>query len=97
MKYMNGWDVELAVQRTAARPVQNKAARFLYEYMEQVNAHSDGWAYWAAPVRSAARLMSLVESPVEITEQQFRSALIPIKSFYTRRGRAAGMTYPEVL
>jgi hypothetical protein len=39
--------------------------------------------------------MTLVEGS-DATEAQFKAALSPIKSFYTRRGNAAGMTYPEV-
>ena len=38
--------------------------------------------------------MKLVESH-DATEADLRAALAPIKSFYTRRGNAAGMHYPQ--
>jgi hypothetical protein len=95
MLFMNEYEITLAVDRTAIHPIQNKAARFLASFTEQVNAHSDGWPYWSVAVRSASRLMTLVQSPNEITETQFNSALVPIKSFYTRRGYKAGMQYPS--
>jgi len=63
--------------------------------MEQTNEHSDGWAYWSAPLKAADKLMTLIESG-DATEAQYKSALSPIKAFYTRRGNAAGMTFPQV-
>jgi len=45
MKYMNDYDMELALRR-ASGDVQIRAARFLIAFCEQVNEHSDGWAYW---------------------------------------------------
>ena len=95
MKFMNEYDIEVAQRRNANHPVLSRASRFLGILKEEVNEHSDGWAYWAAPVRAAAKLMTLVESQ-DATEAQFKAALSPIKSFYTRRGIAAGMQYPEV-
>lgn len=106
LHFMNQWDVEEAAQRYAKHPVLGKATRFLKEFMEEVNQHSDGWAYWKAPVAAAGQLMTLIEagradrnSPTgesQITEQAFRKALAPIKSFMTRRGLAAGMQMPQI-
>lgn len=95
MKFMNEYDISLAEQRHIGHPVLARATQFLMDFREEVNAHSDGWAYWGAPVRAAAKLMTLVEGH-DATEAQFKAALSPIKSFYTRRGNAAGMQYPEV-
>ena len=65
--------------------------------MNEVNEHSDGWSYWNPPAKAAAKLMKIVNGYMEPTEYQLKLALIPIKSFYTRRGYAAGMKFPEVL
>jgi hypothetical protein len=95
MKYMNDYDIALALQRNHNHPVQSRATHFLFQFKEEVDSHSDGWAYWAAPVRAAKKLMELVESN-DATEEQLKTALSPIKSFYTRQGNQAGMIYPEV-
>jgi hypothetical protein len=107
MLYMNEYEIETAVKLLANDPT-GKMARFLRDFKDEVNAHSDGWAYWRAPLRAARQLMMLVNSAVsakrpnrdtvfiDISEKGFTKALAPIKSFYTRRGYAAGMKFPEV-
>lgn len=96
MLFMNQWEIESAASQYANRPhpVLSKATRFLASFVNQVNSRSDGWAYWAPPVRAAAKLITLIQSG-DATEAQYAVALRPIKSFYTRRGYAAGMTFPE--
>lgn len=102
MKYMNDFDISDAKRRHAMLPVLSKAVSFLEAFKEEVNAHSDGWAYWKAPVKAADKLMTMIEVDLETgchidaTEAKFRAALTPIKSFYTRRGNAAGMSYPSI-
>lgn len=98
MKYMNEYDIQRAAYQSQGKPVLNKAVRFLATFRDEVNAHSDGWAYWKAPVKAAEKLMTLIDQPHgnDILEAEFKKALTPIKSFYTRRGNAAGMSYPEV-
>jgi hypothetical protein len=93
MLFMNEYEIDQAVRNTTG--VKNDAARFLAAFKDEVNAHSDGWPYWSVAARAAKRLMQLVSSREEATEAQFRAALAPIKSFYTRRGNAAGMKFPE--
>lgn len=96
MMYMNEFDISDAKRRHASHPVLSRATRFLEAFKDEVNANSDGWAYWPAPLRAAVKLMTLINLPAaNATESQFRAALSPIKSFYTRRGNAAGMKYPE--
>jgi hypothetical protein len=67
--------------------------------MNAVNANSDGWAYWHAPTKAAAKLMKLIEGddPREArfdrergdaTYAKLRAAYVPLKSFRTRRGIA---------
>lgn len=71
------------------------AARFLQAFMEEVNAHSDGWAYWRPPVQAAARLMTLIQQG-KATEADLKRSLTPIRVFMTRRGAAAGLRLPEL-
>ena len=108
MKYMNDYDIDQAEQRYCNDPVLSKAVAFLAAFRDEVNSHSDGWAYWRPPVQAAAKLMTLIEDcnvttwkpgRVETKEATFfdlHKALTPIKAFYTRRGYAAGMKFPEV-
>jgi hypothetical protein len=93
MMFMNQWEIEEAVCRRANDPVLGPATVFLEKFMHEVNAHSDGWAYWSAPVNAAKQLMQLIKLGYA-TEAQYRKALGPIKSFMTRRGKAAGMVMP---
>ena len=97
MLYMNDFDIMQASQRYRNHPVMSKAVAFLSAYVDQVNANSDGWAYWRRPVDAAARLMEFIQNPgTEPTMAQFRKTLTPIKAFYTRHGYAAGMQMPVV-
>lgn len=99
--FMNEYEIAIAVQSTQHRPIQNRAARFLEAFKDQVNQHSDGWPYWHVATHAAKRLMELLrrermQSGEDITEEELRKAISPVKAFYTRRGNAAGMTFPEV-
>jgi len=94
MYFMNESEIERAVERHASHPVLSKATKFLGNFRDEVNGHSDGWAYWRQPVNAAKKLMTLINSG-DATEKQYRAALGPIKSFYTRRGTAAGMQFPN--
>jgi hypothetical protein len=103
MKFMNGWEIETYFDRYGhLNTIRGKAARFLAAFRNEVDMHSDGWAYWSLPVKAAKRLMELVEDEPLCghmggppTEADFKRALSPIKAFYTRRGYAAGMEFPK--
>ena len=106
--WMNEMEIDEAAARFASHPVLGKATRFLSEFRDEVNNHSDGWAYWKLPAHAADKLMTFIYSHKmagmgayprmpEPKEQDFLKTLSPIKSFYTRRGNKAGMTLPEVL
>jgi hypothetical protein len=59
--FMNEMEIIAAHQRDASDPgVPGKAVRFLLQFMNQVNEHSDGWCYWKPAIHSAAKLMKLV-------------------------------------
>ena len=94
MNYMNDSDIMQAQQRFAGHPVLNKATMFLAAFKEEVDYHSDGWAYWKAPVAAANKLMEMIQGKTEATEENYKKALAPIKAFMTRRGTAAGMQMP---
>jgi hypothetical protein len=109
LHFMNEYDIEDAVRTLGNDPVLGKAARFLKEFMDQVNSHSDGWAYWRAPVAAAGQLMTLIEQGMAVKRgQQFQEtaplindksiakAMGPIKAFMTRKGLAAGMQMPKL-
>ena len=108
LHFMNQYDIDEAVQLLDNDPVLGKAARFLRDFRDQVNGHSDGWAYWRAPVAAANQLMTLIEAgmakkrgrydqpEIEITDRAIAKAMGPIKSFMTRRGLAAGMEMPKL-
>ncbi len=94
--WMNRYEIEEAVHRYARHEVLGPATRFLYRLMEETDNNSDGWCHWPAPGRAAAKLQELIQSPSTATIAKFHASLRPIKSFYTRRGNAAGMKFPEV-
>jgi hypothetical protein len=93
--FMNEWEIEEEMNRYQNHPVIGKATRFLRAFVNEVNAHSDGWPYWSRPLHAAERLMRLIKDG-QATEQDLRKALTPIKAFMTRHGNAAGMTMPRV-
>lgn len=95
--FMNRYEIEQAVVRHANHPVLSKAAHFLQAFMEEVDAHSDGWAYWRAPVHAANKLCNLLQEPRDYPGAlaAYKHALTPIKSFMTRHGVKAGMIMPS--
>lgn len=98
MLYMNDYDIFLAQRKWASHPILRKATAFLAAFKEQVDSHSDGWAYWQPPVKAAANLMRLIMNPPTLIEESdLKRCLKPIKAFYTRRGNAAGMQMPKII
>lgn len=108
MLFMNRYEIEEQLHRHGNHPVVGWAVRFLSAFQHEVDEHSDGWPYWSLPVKAAAQLMTLIQDhdkavrrsyppTPEVTEDQLRKAIGPIKAFYTRRGNAAGMRFPGEL
>jgi len=109
--WMNEYEIDEAMNILGNDPLLGKYVRFLEEFKNQVNSHSDGWPYWKLPAHAAGQLMTLLKAamdmkrygrttsesaPQEVTEQMLRKAMGPIKAFYTRRGTAAGMEFPKL-
>ena len=100
MRFIDASTIDQAASLIPDTTPLGRAVQFLKAYKDQVNAHSDGWPYWAPPVQAASQLIELVDKQIHwtrvppMTDAQFKKALTPIKSFMTRRGKAAGMTWP---
>lgn len=94
--WMNRWEIDDAAERYANREVLGIATRFLKQFRDEVDNNSDGWAYWQAPTKAAEKLMALIQSPGSATIEKYRAALVPIRSFMTRKGNAAGMKLPDI-
>ncbi len=101
--FLNRHDIEEACYRLNPETVAGHAARLLRAYQEDVDAHSDGWPYWSAPVKAARRLQELVRAHLyagmgayptvkAATTADLQRALSPMRRFMTTRGKAAGMT-----
>ena len=106
--WMNEYDINDAASRIAnervARPNLAQAVGILDRLREWTNSNSDGWPYWQAPSRAAAKLMTLVHYAVgygptsdDITGADLKAALTPIKAFLTRQQNAKRMTAADRL
>lgn len=102
--FANRYDIERWQQRfNSATGVPNlgKAADNLDALREYVDTHSDGWGYWRAGTAAGNRLAALLQDAdkrerdswstgrfYDITPDDLRKALTPVKSFLTRQGVA---------
>lgn len=109
MKHMNDYDIDNALRRfvpagfdladpSTQGPVPRRAklAILVNNLADWTNGHSDGWAYWLPPRRSAQRAIGLIESTAypeysrreveDVTEAEFKAAVRPIKAFLTKQG-----------
>jgi hypothetical protein len=93
--WMNEHEIEDALRRYHGHPVLGPAARTLDSLATAVNGCSDGWPYWQAPSRAAARLMSLIqdaytadrnvfEFPQETAAHRLKQAYAQLRRFRTR-------------
>lgn len=97
MRYMNDYDIDRAARQHGWHPILGPAIQTLTNLKDWTNRNSDGWAYWPKPCRAAARLMELIERDgtaryayddlrEDVTVDEYRKALRPIKAFRTRQG-----------
>lgn len=96
--WLNEMDVEDSVRRAGMydMPVAEEGARRLRNFMDWVNENSDGWAYWRKPQAASKKLSTALyvrffgrrdQAPREdITPEELKAALTPIKSLLTRHG-----------
>jgi hypothetical protein len=94
---MNDGDLEFARSRFTRASKPNRLALVLVvdNLREWTDTHSDGWAHWPKPARSAAAAMALIDSTTneanraqeatDITDEAMHKAVRPIKAFLTRQ------------
>lgn len=97
MRYMNEYDLDEARRRYDRDEVPNRARLTVAvsNLRDWTDQNSDGWAYWAKPVRAASRAMALIESTTfeenrrrseqDASDAETVAALRPIKAFLTRQ------------
>lgn len=98
MKFMNDYDIAFARQRFGRGNTPNRLALaiMIERLAEWADENSDGWPYWAKPVRAAQTAITLVESStnaeneyqerVDITDVHVAAAVKPVKAFLARQG-----------
>lgn len=98
MRFMNEFDLAEAFTRFNPEQTPNRAAlaEAVYQLATWANANSDGWAYWPAPARAAAKAMEQIDPTTwadiqrmeseDCTDTEFKAAAAPIKRFLTRQG-----------
>jgi hypothetical protein len=89
---LNEYEIDRALEVVGQyTPVFLPYVKFLSDWRDIVNQNSDGWAYWSAGTRPAAKLEDLVAQlmnnitgrGVAPSAREFERALIPIKRFAT--------------
>lgn len=97
MIFMNEFDRTGAIHRftRATKPNRLALALVVDNLATWADNHSDGWAHWPKPARAAAAAMRLIESRThaenerqereDITDDEMRAAVRPIKAFLTRQ------------
>jgi hypothetical protein len=97
MLFMNRYEIARAADQYYDHPILGPATRTLLNLRMAADQNSDGWAYWPKPARAAAKLMIMVRRDgtakylfdterKDVTEAEYKKALVPIKAFRTRTG-----------
>jgi hypothetical protein len=97
MLFLNAYEIE-CLQRAVGGRQDNlgRAVRLLVLVKRDVDAHSDGWAYWNVPIRACRALILLVQpyansmpipADAGVHAAQLRKAIGPVRAFYTRAHR----------
>lgn len=97
MRFMNYHDIAQAARKWENHPVLGPATRTMQALESAADSNSDGWAYYPAPARAAAKLMELIERDgtgkyayddkrPDATAEELKAALIPVRAFRTRSG-----------
>lgn len=98
---MNEYEINEAAQKFAGHPLLGPATQTLASLVTAVNGCSDGWPYWRAPSRAAAKLQDLVTQGIKAEREryvrpgtaepdaaQLRAAYVQLRAFRTRRASA---------
>ncbi len=95
-RFMNDIDLNSARARFGRGLTPNRLAlAIVVEHLAAwSDEHSDGWAYWEAPRKAADKAMEHIDSTTwpameaqerkDITDEELKAAVRPIKSFLTR-------------
>ena len=97
--WMNEYEIEDAAHRWSDHPLMGPATRTLTGLVDAVNGCSDGWPYWRAPSRAAAKLQELITAHdrwertefqrpregEEATPAKLQAAYTQLKAFRTRQ------------
>ena len=97
MMFLNEFEVKnLAYAFESDTPNLQRLAKVLERLVNWTNRNSDGWPYWPVPARAAANLMEVLNSAYseflkgntveDVTEEDVRDLLRPVKSMLTRVG-----------
>ena len=89
--FLNQYEIENIARNKHDCPNVRKGANLLLRLMQSVNAQSDGWAYWSPPIKSAEKLIQLLQTAGNlwygthgtITSEQLKQAVIPIRRMVT--------------
>ena len=104
---MNEYEINEAAQRFAGHPLLGPATQTLANLVTAVNGCSDGWPYWRAPSKAAAKLQDLItQATAAEREQGFQSPATPwpdstqlraayaqLRAFRTRRAAVGGIEF----
>lgn len=93
--HMSDHEIWFAIERfDQTAPHRAHLARVIRNLAEWTDYNSDGWAYYAAPRRSAQKAIAAIASTtweanqaqerIDLTEPELRRALAPIKAYCTR-------------
>jgi hypothetical protein len=100
--FMNDYDLDEARHRFTQRSQPNRLALVMVvdHLREWTDSHSDGWAYWSKPMYAAGSAMRLIDSSTwfddeDLTDEQVRDAVRPIKAFLTRQAKVKHGRFPN--
>lgn len=100
-RYMNDYDIQHARARFTRSSTPNRLALAIMvdNLATWANQRSDGWAYWQAPRKAAARAVDAIYSTTnaandeqernDITDDDMAAAARPVKAFLTRHKASA--------
>lgn len=94
--FFNEYEIQEMAHRAQTNPELAPFGKIALRYVEIVNSNSDGWAYWKAASKSAARFLQSLHkltmphhyryNESMPTTADLRKALSPMKALLTKRG-----------